>query len=224
MVPFRMYPHHPSVEPKTPDYWEWSSPGRQLPWCLSLTLGCHHYKMKITRVTETQDTLYSMVITLLVTLLPQVTVIRDCQTQITLEKTLPLTNSTYELLKVVEDIELKAWVSGELIENATSFLVSEASSSDEDITLAPKLQWKLEAYKKPQGWGGVLSEDFSVGSWTTDLKFGCIFGTVWGFQKCWDLGYDLHRFWFTWYGSPGNLPGQLSSIESLSAIILDHCP
>ena len=63
-----------------------------------------------------------MVITLLVTLLPQVTLIKDCQTQITLEKTLPLTNSIYELLEVMEDIELKGWVSGELIENATSFL------------------------------------------------------------------------------------------------------
>ena len=49
-----------------------------------------------------------MVITLLVTLLPQVALTRACQTQITLEKTLPLTNSIYELLKVMENIELKA--------------------------------------------------------------------------------------------------------------------
>ena len=63
-----------------------------------------------------------MGITLLVTLLPQVTLIRDCQTQITLEKTLPLTNSIYKLLKVMQNVELKAWVSGEPIENATSFL------------------------------------------------------------------------------------------------------
>ena len=63
-----------------------------------------------------------MGITLLVTLLPQVTLIRDCQTQITLEKTLPLTNSIYKLLKVMQNVELKAWVSGEPVENATSFL------------------------------------------------------------------------------------------------------
>ena len=37
--------------------------------------------------------------------------------------------------------------------------------------------------KSHRGGEGVLSEDFCIGSRPLDLKFGCIFGTIWGVFK-----------------------------------------